>query len=66
MIGILLLAWVSMIASWYGRVVILLVSFAIAFIPGFYLLLTPGIFAFIGAAQLGFLMSAWLIFKSRR
>lgn len=66
MIGIFLLAWVSMLAAWYEKLVILIVSFVIAFIPGFYLLLTPGIFAFIGVAQVGFLLSAWLVYRSRR
>jgi len=66
MIGLIVLAWISMITTWYGKIAVLLVSFVVAFVPGFYLLLTPGIFAFIGAAQLGFPLSAWLIVRSRR
>ena len=66
MIGLIVLAWISMIAAWYGKVVVLLVSFVIGFVLGFYLLLTPGVFAFIGAAQLGFPLSAWLIARQGR
>lgn len=66
MVGIFLLAWVSMLAAWYEKLPVLAASFVLAFIPGFYLLLTPGVFRFIGVAQLGFLVSAWLIRRSRR
>lgn len=53
-------------AAWKTRPRSLLIYFLISFIPvGFYLLLTPGIFALIGAAQLGFLLSAALLAKSR-
>jgi len=66
MVGIIIFAWISMMATWYGKVWVLVVSFAIAFIPGFFLLLTPGVFAFIGVAQTGFLLAAWMIFRSRQ
>jgi len=66
MIAIILLAWISMLAAWYGRLGILLASFGLAFVPGVYLLMTPGWFAFIGIGQLGFLLSAALIVRNRR
>lgn len=65
MIGIFLLAWVSMLAAWYQKLIVLVASFALAFVPGAYLLLTPGIFSFIGVAQLGFLLAAILIYRNR-
>jgi len=43
------------------------IAFLISFVPvGFYLLLSPGIFALIGVAQLGFQLSAPLLVMQRR
>jgi hypothetical protein len=54
-------------AAWNSRPRSLVICFLISFAPvGFYLLLTPGIFAMIGVAQLGFLFSAVLLARSLR
>ena len=67
MTALVVLSLFAVGAAWNTRPRSLLIYFLISFVPvGFYLLLTPGIFALIGVAQLGFLLSAALLLKSRR
>ena len=67
MAALIVLSLFAVGAAWNTRPRSLLIYFLISFVPvGFYLLLTPGIFALIGVAQPGFLLSAALLAKSRR
>ena len=67
MTGLVVLSLIAIGAAWKKRILILIVCFVVSFVPlGFYLLLTPGIFALIGVAHLGFLLSALLLAMSRR
>ena len=67
MSGLVVLSFIAVGAAWKKRILILTVCFVLSFVPlGFYLLLTPGIFALIGVAHLGFLLSASLLTMSRR
>ena len=67
MTGLVVLSLIASGAAWKKRILILTVCFVVSFVPlGFYLLLTPGIFALIGVAHLGFLLSALLLAMSRR
>jgi len=67
MYGIVVLSLVAVDAAWKTRPLRLSICFLISFVPtGFYLLLTPGIFALVGVAHLGFLLSALLLANSRR
>ncbi len=67
MTGLVVLSLIAIGAAWKKRILILTVCFVVSFVPvGFYLLLTPGIFALVGVAHLGFLLSALLLAISRR
>jgi len=67
MTGLVVLSLIAIGAALKKRILILTVCFVVSFAPlGFYLLLTPGIFALIGVAHLGFLLSALLLATSRR
>ena len=67
MTGLVVLSLIAIGAAWKKRILILTVCFVVSFAPvGFYLLLTPGIFALVGVAHLGFLLSALLLAMSRR
>jgi len=67
MYGLLVLSILAVDAAWKSRPRRLSICFVISFVPvGFYLLLTPGIFALIGVAHLGFLLSALLLAISRQ
>ena len=52
---LVVLSLVAASAAWQQKTLIVAVCFAASFVPaGFYLLLTPGIFAWVGVAHLGF------------
>jgi hypothetical protein len=62
-----LIAVVGVLAAWKAWPHLMLLVFALSFIPmGFYLLGTPGVFFWIGVANLGFLVSGILLRKGRR
>lgn len=64
---LLVLSLVAASAAWRQKKWIVTICFAISFVPvGFYLLLTPGIFALVGVAHLGLLISALLLFRAHR
>ena len=66
--GLLLALAVLAAAAGVGRQAgLLIIAFALSFVPmGLYLLGTPGIFAGIGVAHLGYLLAAALIMLSRQ
>lgn len=62
-----LLALSAAAAAWWARPLIVLACFVLLFVPvGFYLAMTPGIFALIGVAELGFLLSSVFIYFGRK
>lgn len=64
---LVVLSLVACSAAWQQKTLIVAVCFAVSFVPlGFYLLLTPGIFAWVGVAHLGFLLSALLLARAHR
>jgi hypothetical protein len=60
-------ALVGGLAAWKARPYLMLLVFALSFIPmGLYLLGTPGTFLWIGVANLGFLASGILLRSGRK
>ena len=63
----LALAMGATVAAWLGRPALLLISFALSFVPvGLYLLGTPSVYSGIGLANLLYLAGSVLIFLGRR
>ena len=63
----ILLAFLAGWAAFTVRPVILLLAFIGSFVPvGYYLLGTPGVFALIGVADLGYLVTSALMFLDAR
>jgi len=64
---LVVLSLVAASAAWQQKTLIVTICFAVSFVPvGFYLLITPGIFALVGVAHLGFLLSALLLARAHR
>ena len=64
---LVVLSLVAVSAVWQQKTLIVAICFAVSFVPvGFYLLLTPGIFALVGVAHLGLLLCALLLARARR
>ena len=63
----LALAMGATVGGWLGRPVVLLISFALSFVPvGLYLLGTPSVYSGIGLANLLYVAGAVLILLGRR
>ena len=64
---LVVMSLVAASAAWQQKTLIVTICFATSFVPvGLYLLLTPGIFALLGVAHLGFLLSALLLARAHR
>ena len=60
-------ALLGILAAWRAWPRVMLLVFFLSFVPmGFYLLGTPGIFFWIGVANIGFLASGILLLKGRK